>query len=192
MAQAKRVSRGSGAGVSAVANGDCDSDVSLGEESTEAHRAHQRPKLEVYGESIFIVLHTAQLVEKKIAYGETHLFLGKGYVVSIRHGASLSYADVRTRCECTPKLLARGESFVLYALMDFVVDNYFPIIDAIEQEVERIEDAIFMERAARTEVERIYELRRELLLMRRAVSPLREVCGRIMRQDTPVVDAETR
>ncbi len=154
----------------------------------DAHRAHQRPKLEIYGDSVFIVLHTAQLVEKKIAYGETHLFLGQGYVVSVRHGPSLSYADVRARCECSPKLLARGESFVLYALMDFVVDNYFPIVDAIEEEVERIEDAIFKERAARVEVERIYELRRELLLMRRAVSPLRELCGRIMRQDTPVVD----
>jgi magnesium transporter len=155
----------------------------------DAHRAHQRPKLEIYGDSVFVVLHTAQLVDRKIAYGETHLFLGKGYVVSIRHGASLSYAAVRARCECSPKLLARGESFVLYALMDFVVDNYFPIVDAIEQEVERIEDAIFKESAARTEVERIYELRRDLLLMRRAVSPLRELCGRIMRQDTPVIDA---
>jgi magnesium transporter len=155
----------------------------------DAHRAHQRPKLEIYGDAIFIVLHTAQIVAKqKIAYGETHLFLGKGYVVSVRHGPSLSYADVRARCECTPKLLARGGSFVLYALMDFVVDNYFPIVDAIEQEVERIEDAIFKERGARVEVERIYELRRELLLMRRAVSPLRELCGRIMRQDTPLID----
>jgi magnesium transporter len=154
----------------------------------DAHRAHQRPKLEIYGDSVFIVLHTAQLAGKKIAYGETHIFLGRGYVVSVRHGPSLSYADVRARCECSPKLLARGESFVLYALMDFVVDNYFPIVDAIEQEVERIEDAIFKERAARVEVERIYELRRELLVMRRAVSPLRQLCGRIMRQDTPVVD----
>jgi magnesium transporter len=154
----------------------------------DAHRAHQRPKIEVYGDSLFIVLHTAQLVDGKIAYGETHLFVGPGYVVSVRHGPSLSYADVRTRCESTPKLLARGESFVLYALMDFVVDNYLPIIDTIERQVDEIEDAIFAETSQRADIARIYQLRRELLLMHRVVSPMREICGRLMRGDVPVVD----
>jgi magnesium transporter len=155
----------------------------------DAHAAHQRPKLEVYGDSLFVVLHTAQLVDNKIAYGETHLFVGRGYVVSIRHGPSLSYADVRKRCESTPKQLARGESFVLYALMDFIVDNYMPIVAAIERQVDEIEDNIFAERSRHADVARIYRLRRELLMMHRVVSPVREICARLMRGDVPVVDA---
>src|SRR5204863_1847627 len=94
----------------------------------DALRAHQRPKIEEYGESIFVVLRTAQLANGKVDFGETHIFVGPRYVVPVRHGASLSYAEVRTRCECTPHLLRKGPGFVLYALMDFVVDRYFPIV----------------------------------------------------------------
>src|SRR5438552_224590 len=86
----------------------------------DAHRAHQRPKLEEYGDSLFVVLRTAQLSNGALQLGETHVFLGSRYVVSVRHGSSVSYADVRARCECAPRLLARGPGFVLYALMDFV------------------------------------------------------------------------
>jgi magnesium transporter len=154
----------------------------------DAHCAHQRPKFEVYGDAIFLVLHTAQLVEGEIRYGETHVFAGKGYVVSVRHGASLSYAAVRKRCECTPALLARGESFVLYALMDFVVDNYFPIIDQMAAEVERIEEGVFKEASFRLNVERIYELRRDLLRLHHVVAPLLEVCNRIVRPGVPMID----
>lgn len=154
----------------------------------DAHAAHQRPKLEAYGEGLFLVLHTAQLQDGRIAYGETHVFAGKGYVVSVRHGASLSYAAVRARCESTPQLLQRGESFVLYALMDFVVDNYFPIVDAMEVEIGHIEEAVFKEGTDRVDVERIYELRRDLLTLRRGVSPLREVCTRLMRPGMPLID----
>jgi magnesium transporter len=154
----------------------------------DAHAAHQRPKLEVYGDSLFMVLQTAQLVDNKIAYGETHLFVGRGYVVSIRHGPSLTYADVRKRCESTPKQLARGESFVLYALMDFIVDNYMPIVGAIERQVDEIEDTIFSEGSRHVDVARIYRLRRELLMMHRVVSPVREICARLMRGDVPVID----
>ena len=101
----------------------------------DAHSAHQRPKLEIYGDSLFLVLHTAQLQQGRAAFGETHIFVGSGHLVTVRHGASLSYLPVRRRLERTPLLLEHGESFVLYALMDFVVDNYFPIIDEIETEV---------------------------------------------------------
>ena len=156
----------------------------------DAHLAHQRPKLEIYGDSLFLVLHTAQLKQGRAAFGETHIFVGQGYIVTVRHGASLSYQTVRRRCESTPKLLEHGESFVLYALMDYVVDNYFPILDEIEVEIERIEDAVFQESADGVDVARIYELRRDLLTMRRAMAPLCEVCTRLTRPGMPVIEPD--
>jgi magnesium transporter len=152
----------------------------------DAHLAHQRPKLEVYGNSLFIVLRTAQLQDCKIQYGETHIFAGKGYIVTVRHGSSTAYKEVRARCEGAPKMLSMGESFVLYSIMDFIVDRYFPVIHELETEVDAIEDAVFSEGSTRREIERIYELRHELLLFRRAVQPLQEVCARIMRFDAPL------
>src|SRR3712207_5490162 len=86
----------------------------------DAHRAHQRPKLELYGDSLFVVLRTARMnsEERRVDFGETHIFLGARYIVSIRHGSSLSYREVRSRCEATPRLLGKGPGFALYALMD--------------------------------------------------------------------------
>src|SRR6266508_2179527 len=136
----------------------------------DAHRAHQRPKLERYDEALFVVLRTAQMNrdQQRIEFGETHLFVGSKYVVSVRHGASLSYAEVRARCEATPQLLCKGPGFVLYALMDFVVDHYFPIVDALEDQLEALEDTIFNEEFSRETTRRIYELKRDLLEVKRA------------------------
>src|SRR5262249_29519744 len=123
----------------------------------DALRAHQRPKLEEYGDYLFVVLRTVQLIDEHIEFGETHVFVGPRYVVTVRHGASSSYAAVRTRCECAPALLKRGPGFVLYAIMDFVVDNYFPIVDALEDALERLEDEIFKETFDRRTTQRIYD-----------------------------------
>jgi magnesium transporter len=101
----------------------------------DAHSAHQRPKLEIYGDSLFVVLRTAQLVGGTIQFGETHIFAGRGYVVTVRHGSSTAYTEVRARCEGVPKMLSMGESFVVYSVMDFIVDHYFPIVHALEGEV---------------------------------------------------------
>jgi magnesium transporter len=156
----------------------------------DAHSAHQRPKLEVYGDSLFLVLRTAQLRAGKVQCGETHVFAGRGHVVTVRHGPSGSYAEVRRRCEAAPRMLAMGEAFVVYSVMDFVVDNYFPVLHALEGEVDALEEAVFAQRSTRRDVERIYELRHELTTLRRAVAPLQEVCGRMMRFDTPLVGPE--
>lgn len=154
----------------------------------DAHMAHQRPKLEVYGNSLFIVLRTAALVDGKVQCGETHVFAGPGYVVTVRHGSTSAYREVRARCESAPKMLAMGESFVVYSIMDFVVDRYFPIIHQIEAEVDALEDAVFTRSAAGVNIERIYELRHELLVMRRAIQPLQEICNRVMRFDIALID----
>jgi magnesium transporter len=159
----------------------------------DAHSAHQRPKLEMYGESLFIVMRTAQIKPNHHTdFGETHFFVGSNYIVSVRHGSTVSYADVRTRCESAPYLLSKGQGFVLYAIMDFIVDKYYPVVHELEQELEVIEDKIFKEKPNRQSTEQIYQLKRELLEVKRAVSPLIEVCNRLTRLDIKCISEETR
>jgi magnesium transporter len=157
----------------------------------DAHNAHQRPKLEVYGSSLFLVLHTAQLQRGKVEFGETHIFVGDGYVVTVRHGASSSYTDVRARCESAPDLLRKGEDFVLYSLIDFIVDNYPPVIDALELEVEELEESVFKDTFDRGSIERIYDLKADLIALRRSVVPLADMTTRLMRFDVSLIDSDT-
>ena len=157
----------------------------------DALHAHQRPKLEVYGDAIFIVVRTAQLEQERIVFGETHMFAGPGYVVTVRHGPSLSYSEVRTRCEALPEELRRGEDFVIYALLDFIVDHYMPIVEELEANVEEIERKLFAGPVEPGIIERIYQGRRDLLALRRCVAPLSEICNRVMRADVPVVEEDT-
>lgn len=155
----------------------------------DINHAHQRPKLDTYGDVMFLAVRTAQLIKGKIEFGETHVIVGKGYVVSIRHGASVSYAEVRTRCERSPELLRIGESFILYAILDFITDNYFPVLDEIEEELDAIESMIFAAAPAHEKIERIYNLRVELQHMRRVVSPMLEICNRLGRHEFPATAA---
>jgi len=152
----------------------------------DAHRAHQRPKLEEYGDGLFVVLRTVLWNTEKRSFerGETHVFVGPRYVVSIRHGETGSYTPVRGRCEATPGHLALGPGFVLYAIMDFVVDHYFTVIEHIEERVSKLEEGIFgAARPQRDVAQRIYELKRRLIQIKRAVSPLVDVCNRLTRWD---------
>jgi magnesium transporter len=162
----------------------------------DAHRAHQRPKLEVYDHSLFVVLHTVQKNpgSNELEFGETHLFVGPSYIVTVRHGPSLPYGEVRARCETQPALLAKGPGFALYALMDFIVDRYFPAVDVIEDQLEEIEDAIFgtARGVTRETTGRIYHLKRELLNLKRAISPLIDITNRLMRFDVELVPEDTR
>ena len=159
----------------------------------DAHRAHQRSKIEQYGDSLFVVLRTAQMnQERHIEFGETHFFVGKNFIVTVRHGSSVSYKEVRSRCETTPELLSKGQGFVLYAVMDFIVDRYFPVVHDMEQELEEIEDRIFKQRPSRETTEQVYQLKRELLEVKRAVSPLIDICNRLMRFDIKSISTETQ
>jgi magnesium transporter len=154
----------------------------------DALKAHQRPKVEQYGDALFIVARTAQMLDGRIAFGETHLFVGRGYVVSVRHGASTSYAAVRKRCEACPITLAHGEDYILYAILDFIVDNYAPVIETIHAEVETIEDSVLAATLSQAEIERLYMLRRDLLRLRNAIVPLAEVCGRLQHAEVMPID----
>ena len=155
----------------------------------DAGKAHQQPKIEQYGEALFIVARTAQLIYGRIAFGETHLFVGRGYVVSVRHGASSSYAAVRKRCESCPAVLSHGEDYILYAILDFIVDNYMPVLETFHAEVEAIEDSVFSKPAERVDVQRLYMIRRDLLRLRNSVLPLVEVCRRLEHAEVMPIDA---
>ena len=157
----------------------------------DAYRAHQRPKLELYGETMFVVMKTAQLDGTHVAMGETSFFIGRGYVITVRHGPSVSYADVRSRCEHSPENFKKGEDFILYALMDFIVDRYFPIVESIEDDIERLEEAVLDGRSTLDVLDEIVVLRRDLLHMRHAVAPVPEICQRLMRYDMALIDRNT-
>ncbi|MBK9714425.1 MAG: magnesium/cobalt transporter CorA [Kouleothrix sp.] len=158
----------------------------------DAHCAHQRPKLEQYGDSLFVVLRTAHVDRGEITFGETHIFIGERYIVSVRHGVSLPYVDVRARVETTPQLLRKGPAFVLYALMDFIVDQYFPIVDVLEQELQQLEDKIFGESFNRETTTQIYHLQSQLLEVKRVVSPLIDICNRLTRFDYAIIPEGTQ
>ena len=160
----------------------------------DARLAHQRPKLEQYGDSIFVVLRPALLSadQMKVTLGEAHLFAGPNYVVSIRHATPSTYEAVRARCESTPALLRKGPGLVLYAIMDFVVDQYFPVVDALESQLEKLEDEIFGPAFDRATIERIYDLKRNLLEIKRSVAPLVDICNRLMRFDLPIIPEDGR
>lgn len=155
----------------------------------DAERAHQQPKLEQYGDTLFVVARTAQMVDGRIAFGETHIFVGRGYVVSVRHGASTSYAQVRERCEAAPEALGQGEDYILYAILDFIVDNYGPALDAITDEVEAIEDRVLVKSLCDDDINRLYLLRRDLLRLRNAAAPLVDVCRKIEHANVLPIDS---
>jgi magnesium transporter len=159
----------------------------------DAHNAHQRPKIELYGDSLFVVLRTAHInQDHQIVFGETHFFVGPNFIVVVRHGSSVPYKEVRARCEAMPDLMSKGQGFVLYAIMDFIVDKYFPVVHELEMELEAIEDKVFKEKPSRQTTEQIYHLKRQLLEVKRAVSPLVDVCNRLMRFDIKSISEETQ
>jgi magnesium transporter len=155
----------------------------------DARKAHQRPKVEQYDDALFVVARTAQMSAAGIAFGETHIFIGPGYVVTVRHGPSVSYAAVRGRCEASPKMLSNGEDYILYAVLDFIVDNYTPVLEAIQTEVDGLEDRILDGALDASDRVRLYQLRRDLLRLRNAAVPLVEVCRRLEHADVLPLDA---
>jgi magnesium transporter len=158
----------------------------------DARKAHQRPKVEAYGNSLFVVGSTAQVVDERIAYGETHIFLGPRYLVTVRHGPSLSYAPARARIEREPDLLGLGPSYGLYAVLDAIVDNYLPIVETFKQTLLTLEKDIVKDTFDRGIVTRLYDLKRELIYMRVAVAPMQDVLAQLVRSASPLVPEEVR
>lgn len=158
----------------------------------DAHHAYQRPKIEAYGDSLFLAVNTAQVVDERIRYGETHAFLGPRYLVTVRHGDSLSYAPARARIERDAEFLALGPAFGLYAVLDAIVDNYLPIVDEFKSTLLSLERDIFSETFSRATIRHLYDLKRELTYMRVAVTTMQDVLSQLVRSSSPLVSDEVR
>lgn len=158
----------------------------------DAVNANQLPKIDVYGDQLFVVARTAALDGDKIAYGETAIFLGHSHIISVRHGSSRSHKALREQLEAAPTLLVQGVDYVLHAILDYIVDGYLPIVDAIEDSVLAMEQKTLDTFLGRDEITRIFTLRRQLAKFQRVLGPMTEVAGKLARLDLPCIDPDAR
>jgi magnesium transporter len=159
----------------------------------DAQHGHQRPKIEEYGDSLFAVLHTVEIADDELQIGEVDVFVGRNYVLSVRSRTKQGFKNVRERCEREPELLKQGSSFVLYALMDTVVDRYFPALDALEIELEKVEEKMFAGVTdSRFNIEALYQLKQKLMTLKHAVGPLLEATGKLWGGRVPQLCARTQ
>jgi magnesium transporter len=152
------------------------------------------PKMESYGDHLFVVARTMHLEgadgEARIGYGNTALFVGRQFIVTVRHGSDRGHAPVRKQLEATPWLLKQGSDYILHAILDFVVDGYFEVIDAVEEQVLAMEDRsldTFLDRAGTA---RLFTLRRDLFRLTRILGPMEDLAGRFVNIDLPQIDHE--
>jgi magnesium transporter len=159
----------------------------------DAVDAHQRPKLEQYGETLFMVLKTVRYVEadETIEGGEILLFVDRDFVVTVRHGQASALGEVRRRCDARRDLLEHGPGAVLYAIVDRVVDDYEPVVHALEADIAEVERAVFAPDRTNP-AERIYALERQVLEFHRAVAPLGHAVDRLAHSEHELIDPELR
>jgi magnesium transporter len=158
----------------------------------DAQHGEQRPKIEEYGDSLFAVLHMVEIQDGKLEVGELDIFIEENYVLSVRNRSRQDFLGVRARCEREPHMLKQGSAFVLYALMDTVVDRYFPVLDALELELETIEEQIFSESSARANIKRLYQLKRKVMVLKHAVAPLMEASNKLHGGRVPRICVNTQ
>jgi magnesium transporter len=158
----------------------------------DARHGHERPKLEEYGDSLFAVVHTVEAAGEELNVGEVNFFVGPNYVLSVRNRTEQGFTNVRQRTEREPHLLKHGAGFVLYALIDTVVDRYFPVLAAFEAELERLEERIFASTPARENIEALYGLKQKLMTLRHAAGPLQETAGKLYGGRVPELCAGTQ
>src|SRR5688572_31101545 len=146
----------------------------------DARHGHQRPKIEEYGDSLFVVMNTIEVEGDDLRAGEVHVFAGRNYVLSVRHRTERGFQAVRARAERGPALLKYGPGYVLYALMDAIVDRYFPVLDAVEMELEKLEGRLFSQASSpRQNIEALYYVKQKLTTMKHATAPLQENAGKL-------------
>jgi magnesium transporter len=145
----------------------------------DARQGNQRPKLEEYGDSLFAVMQTVEVAGEELKVGEMDVFVGRNYVLSARQKTARGFQDVRARCEREPELLRHGSGYVLYALMDAAVDRYFPVLDAVETELEALEEQIFTGRSPRENIEALYYVKQKLMTLKHAAGPLLDASSRL-------------
>ena len=145
----------------------------------DAQNGHQRPKIEEYNDTLFAVLHIVEMVGDELNVGEVDVFVGRNYILSVRSRTQQGFLGVRARSEREPELLRNGAGYVLYAITDAVVDRYFPVLDALEVELEEIETLIFAGQNSRAIIESLYGLKQKLMTLKHATSPLLEAIGKL-------------
>lgn len=158
----------------------------------DAHHGHQRPKIEEYDDSLFAVLHALEFYDGELSVGEINVFVGANYILTVRNRSRQSLLGVRDRCEREPGLLRQGAGFVFYAVMDAVVDRYFPVIAEIESALEALEERIFEKGHARANIEALYALKRKVTQVRHVVTPLLEAVGKLQGGRVPAVCADSQ
>lgn len=158
----------------------------------DAKNAHQRPKLEEYGDTLFMVMHTADLVAGEIQSGETHIFIGPRFIVTVRHGHSTGYAGVRGRCESMPERLSKGPGYVLYSIVDHVVDQYQPCIDHFQAELRSFESGLFLPVIRTDNLQKFYALKNKLLTLEAATFPLIDICTNLLRFHSEIIPKDSR
>lgn len=158
----------------------------------DALHGHQRPKIEEYGDTLFVVMKLPELLLGELVSGEVAVFVGVNFVLSVRNHSRQGFLGVRERCEREPLNLSQGAGFVLYALMDAVVDRYFPLLDALETDLEQIESRIFERGTARSNIERLYALKRRATVLRHAAAPLLEATSKLHGGRVPAVCANSQ
>ena len=158
----------------------------------DARHGHQRPKIEEYGDTLFVVMHIVEAVDSELTVGEISIFAGRNFILSVRNRSSRSLLGVRERCEREPDLLRLGSGFVLYALMDAVVDLYFPVIGDLESQLESIEERLFDKGTALANIEQLYEFKRKVVVLKHAVTPMMEATGKLHGGRVPQVCGTTQ
>jgi magnesium transporter len=157
----------------------------------DARKGHQRPKIEEYGDTLFAVLHTIdpdpEHPDSDFVVGETAIFVGRNFILSVRRRSPQGFASVRARAEREPDNLAHGAGFVFYAIMDTVVDRYFPVLDKLETDLEELEAQIFRGAPTRANIEAFYDLKYRLMVLKHAVAPLMEAVGKLFGGRVPPV-----
>jgi magnesium transporter len=153
----------------------------------DARHGHQRPKIDEYGDTLFAVLHVLEAGAGELTVGELDVFVGRNFVLSIRSRCNKGFTEVRARCEREPELLKYGAGYVFYALMDAVVDRYFPLLDKLETDLDDIEARIFAGNSARANIEALYELKQQLTVLKHATGPLLESVSKLYGGRVPMV-----
>lgn len=159
----------------------------------DALNPRQLPKVEVYGQTLFVVARTTEMVDgDTIAFGQTALFVGPGFLVSVRSGNHRAHADLRQHLEQHPERLAEGPDYVLHAVLDFIVDGYLPLLDTLDEVAQQMEEAAIDAFPEQDTIRRIFRLRRQLRRFERVIGPMEEMCQRLVEAELPCIDPSSR
>jgi magnesium transporter len=160
----------------------------------DALDARHLPKMESYGDHLFVVARTLHLeggeAQSRIAYGNTALFVGRNFIITVRHGSDRGHAPIRTQLEATPWLLKNGPDYVLHAILDFIVDGYFEVIDVAEEQVLAMEDHALDSFLDRAQTARLFTMRRDLFRLTRILGPMEDLANRFINIDLPQIDQD--